>query len=315
MFRGFALAAALGAFVLAVLGSWIRINGAGMTCPDWPLCHGAVVPQLDGAVILEWSHRMVAFLEGFLVLGAFVTGWRSRKQIAGVAPLLAALVAIFVVQVGLGAATVALANSPWSVVLHWGMAMALLAVLTALAITAYAAPEPGRPARPRGALFGVLGACAAAAFVVMCAGAYVSSSGAGLACVTIPGCEGTWFGVLPGEIAQMIHRLLGAVFFVLATVAAYWAALAAAGRVRAVTLGAFALVVLQIMLGLANVAWQLPLGLREAHAANAAAAFIAFASAFTLAWLDGTTRSAAAHGPATRRQTDWVSVRSERKPL
>ena len=79
MFRAFSLAAAIAAFALAVLGSWIRINGAGMTCPDWPLCHGAVVPVLDGGVILEWSHRMVALLEGVLLLGAIVAGWRARR--------------------------------------------------------------------------------------------------------------------------------------------------------------------------------------------------------------------------------------------
>ena len=74
MFRAFSLAAAIAAFALAVLGSWIRINGAGMTCPDWPLCHGAVVPALDGSIVLEWSHRMLALLVGVLLLGAIVTG-------------------------------------------------------------------------------------------------------------------------------------------------------------------------------------------------------------------------------------------------
>jgi len=41
------------ALALAVLGSWVRINGAGMTCPDWPLCRGSLVPQLIGGVVLE----------------------------------------------------------------------------------------------------------------------------------------------------------------------------------------------------------------------------------------------------------------------
>src|SRR5665213_353068 len=118
MFRGFSFAAAAGALALVVLGSWIRINGAGMTCPDWPLCHGALVPVLDGGVVLEWSHRLAAFVEGGLVIGAIGFGWRQRAQIAGVTPVLVTIGAIFAVQVGLGAATVALANSPWSVVLH-----------------------------------------------------------------------------------------------------------------------------------------------------------------------------------------------------
>jgi heme A synthase len=293
MFRAFSLAAAAAAFLLAILGSWIRINGAGMTCPDWPLCHGAIVPVLDGGVILEWSHRMVAAFEGFLLLGAIVTGWRSRRDVAGVTPILLALGAIFVVQVGFGAATVAVANSPWSVVLHWGTAMLLLAALTALAIVAVMRPEPGRVVAQSG-LYPLLIGCAGVAFIAMCAGAYVSSSGAGLACSTLPACSGSWTGADPAENAQMTHRLLAGAFFLVATVVAYWAALGTTSRVRVAALTAYAFIVLQVMLGMANVVWQLPLGLREAHAANAAATFIAFVCAIVFAAIDGTVRSAAA---------------------
>jgi heme A synthase len=308
MFRAFSLAAALAAFALAILGSWIRINGAGMTCPDWPLCHGAVVPVLSGGVVLEWSHRMVAGLEGVLLLGAIVTGWRARREIAGVATILAALIALFVVQVLLGAATVALSNSPWSVVLHWGTAMLLLGTLTALAIVAWVRPAPGRTIR-QNALYPLLGLTAAIAFVVMCAGAYVSSSGAGLACSTLPACDlGSWTGVTPAENAQMTHRLLAGLFFVFATVVAYWASLGTTLRVRLATLGAYALIVVQILLGLANVAYQLPHGLREAHAANAAATFIAFVCAIVFASIDGTVRVPAAARNAAQSQSQAMQT-------
>ncbi len=313
MFRAFSLAAAIAAFALAVLGSWIRINGAGMTCPDWPLCHGAVVPVLDGGVILEWSHRMVALLEGVLVLGAIVTGWRARREIAGVTPILWALGGIFVAQVALGAGTVAVANSPWSVVAHWGMGMLLLAVLTALAIVAVIGPRPyAKPAQ--NGLFPLLALTAAGAFIAMCAGAYVSSSGAGLACSSLPGCEpGSWNGASPGEGAQMAHRVLAGIFFLVATVVAYWASLGTTARVRSAALCAYALIVLQVMLGMANVVWQLPLGLREAHAANAAATFIAFVCAIVFAALDGTVRRpAVARVPAqsqSQSQSQTVQVR------
>ena len=91
----------------------------------------------------------------------------------------------------------------------------------------------------------------------------------------------------------MAHRVLAGVFFLVATVGAYWAALGTTPRVRAAALGAYALIVLQVMLGMANVVWQLPLGLREAHAANAAATFIVFVAAMVFAAIDGTVREAA----------------------
>ena len=289
MFRAFSLAAAVAALLVAVLGSWVRINGAGMTCPDWPLCHGQLIPTLAGGVVLEWSHRLVAFLDGFLVLGALWTGWRARATIAGVTPVLAFIGAIFLVQVALGGLTVALSNSPWSVVVHWGTAMLFLGGLTALAILAVVQP---RTLRIRHSLTGgVLTACAALAFATMLAGSYVSSSGAGLACATLPACDGgSWTGVLPGQAAQMVHRLLGGAFFAVATFAAYAAALATTGRVRVAVMFAYALVVLQIMLGLANVAWLLPTLLREAHAANAVVTFLAFTTALVFAAIDGGER-------------------------
>jgi heme a synthase len=286
MFRVFSMSAAVAALLVAVLGSWVRINDAGMTCPDWPLCHGQLIPPLAGGVVLEWSHRLVAFVDGFLVLGALWAGWRARTTIAGVTPVLAFIGAVFVVQVALGGLTVALANSPWSVVVHWGTAMLLLAGLTALAILAVVEP---RSLRIRHSIAGgVLTACAALAFAAMLAGSFVSSSGAGLACATLPACDGgSWTGIVPAQVAQMTHRLLGGAFFALATVAAYGAALAATPRVRIAVLFAYMLVVLQVMLGIANVAWSLPTLLREAHAANAVATFLAFTAALVFAAIDG----------------------------
>jgi heme A synthase len=291
MFRAFSLAAAASAFLVVVLGSWVRINGAGMTCPDWPLCHHALVPALVGGVALEWSHRLFAFIDGFLVLGALWTGWRARRTIAGVGAVLAFVGAVFVVQVALGGLTVALSNSPWSVVVHWATAMLLLGGLTALAILAVV--EPQRIAIRHSALGGILAACAALAFVTMIAGSYVSSSGAGLACTTLPACDGgSWSGSFPAQFAQMTHRWLAASFLLVATVAAYAAALGTTSRVRVAVLFAYALMVLQVMFGFANVAWALPTLLREAHAADAVATFLAFVGSLLFAAIDGTVPAA-----------------------
>jgi heme A synthase len=222
-----------------------------------------------------------------------VTGWRARREIAGVTPILMALAGIFVIQVGLGAGTVAVSNSPWSVVAHWGVAMLFLGALTALAIVAVVQPRPGnRPAQ--NGLLPLLAITAGGAFIAMCAGAYVSSSGAGLACSSLPGCEpGSWNGSTAAEAAQMGHRMLAGIFLAVATIAAYWASLGTTPRVRNAALSAYALIVLQVMLGMANVVWQLPHGLREAHAANAAATFIAFVCAIVFAAIDGTVRATA----------------------
>jgi heme A synthase len=256
-----------------------------MTCPDWPLCNGKLIPSMGGGVILEWSHRFVALIEGFVLLGLFVAAWRVRRQIAGIEPALAALGLVFLVQVGLGGATVRLWNSPVSVMLHWAAAMLLLSVLATLALLAVLAP-------PRGTRFApaphavALGIAALCGFVAMCAGSYVSASFAGLACTTFPDCNGTLLGQTAGEFAQMVHRIAAGAFG-LAAIAAVSLALARGSRIaRIFACIGLALLAVQIALGAANVFLLLPTVLREAHAANASATFIAFVLAAAVAACD-----------------------------
>ena len=158
-FRITAATAAALAFVLACLGSWTRINGAGMTCPDWPLCRGAVVPPLGGGVDLEFSHRVLALAVGLVIAAWFIGGRRLRSQLAGGTPAMYSLIVVFVLQVVAGAITIHEANSPRSVVLHWGLAMLLLATLVVLTVIAFVAPRPGSgvPALRRGAPLPALG--------------------------------------------------------------------------------------------------------------------------------------------------------------
>ncbi|HMD03041.1 MAG TPA: COX15/CtaA family protein, partial [Candidatus Baltobacteraceae bacterium] len=220
-FRALAVAGTIVAYALALLGSWTRINGAGMTCPDWPLCHGAVVPVLHGGVVFEWLHRLLAFFETFVVAALVVTGLRLRPKLPALGGMLAALVAVFVLQVLLGGVTIVLANSPLSVMIHWGAAMLLLAVLSSLAVVAFAYdPEQTAPAFAWRRGTAPLLVATGWAFATMCAGAYVSSSGAGLACPSVPGCGPTFLGQTIPQALQMTHRFLAAALVLFAVAAA-----------------------------------------------------------------------------------------------
>ncbi len=302
LFRVFAVAGTVLGFAVAVLGSWVRINDAGLTCPDWPLCHGQLMPALRGGVVLEWSHRFIALVETFLVFGAIATGLRERSRIAGVTPALGILGVILLLQVSLGGATVFLANNPLSVTLHWAMGMALVATLAALAVMAVVAPRPlGRNASRRGGK--TLAIAAACAFATMCAGAYVSSSHAGLACPAFPACGATLLGSGGAQVAQMLHRAAALVFACVATYATLDALQNGSPLVKRYASTGFGLLLVQIALGAANVAWQLPATLRELHAANAGATFLAFVIAALLAALEPqpARERTVEHVPAPRR--------------
>jgi heme A synthase len=292
------------ALALAVLGSWVRINGAGMTCPDWPLCRGQLVPSLIGGVVLEWSHRAIALTVGFVIIALFIAGWRVRREIAGVVPAMIILVAIFALQVTIGGITIHESNSPRSVMLHWAVAMLLLSTLVFLAILAFVAPKPGSgvPAIRRGTPFPALAVAAGCAYVTMCIGSYVSSSGAGLACATFPSCDGTLTGSSFPQLVQMLHRIAALTFVLTALVAAAVAAQNGMLRVRAWAFAGAALALFQVALGIGNVVMRMPTLMREAHAANAAVTFLAFGIATFLATIDPVAeRSPASTGLAMGR--------------
>lgn len=286
-----AVAADLVALMTLMLGSWTRINGAGLTCPDWPLCRGHFVPSLGDGTVWEWSHRLLAFSVAPLILALVAVAWRERRRSPFIAPTIAAIAVIFAIQVFLGAETVRLANTPFSVVLHWATAMALIAALSAMAVFAAAsdagAGDSGIAGRRPYALLLVLGITATAAFVTMCIGAYVSSSGAGLACLSIPGCAGNVVVYTTGQYVQMLHRIAAGVTLICAaaSLALVWARPASV-RVRGAVVLGVVLVCVQVLLGLLNVALRLPTELREAHALNAALLFLAFFVATAFATLD-----------------------------
>jgi heme A synthase len=288
---GLALAADFVALMTITLGSWTRINGAGLTCPDWPLCHGHLVPPFTEGIVWEWTHRLLAFLVAPLTLALVAAAWPQRRRSPFVAPTLAVIIVLFFVQIALGAETVRLQNAPFSVVLHWAVAMAFIAALSAMAVFAAALPATATTAQPASPwparLLLALYSTATLAFVTMCIGAYVSSSGAGLACLSIPQCAGNVIVLTPGEYAQMLHRAAAAATLIVAaaTFALAWAG-PASRRVRTAVAAGMGLVCLQVVLGLLNVTLRLPVDLREAHAVNAALLFLTFFVATIFAMLD-----------------------------
>lgn len=67
---------------LMALGSSTRVMNAGLSCPDWPLCFGTLMPaeQMNLQVFLEWFHRVIASSVGFVMVAiALATVWFRRE--------------------------------------------------------------------------------------------------------------------------------------------------------------------------------------------------------------------------------------------
>ncbi len=150
-FQRLALLTAAATYLLIVIGAIVRSTGSGMGCPDWPTCHGALIPALgDTAAWIEWIHRGVAAVVGLLVLAlAVVAVRRLRSQRSIVGASVAALVLV-VFQAYLGKITVETNNAGEWVTAHLAAALALLALLTFVAVRArYPAALPARGASQR----------------------------------------------------------------------------------------------------------------------------------------------------------------------
>lgn len=94
--------------ILMLLGVYTAAAGAGLTCAQrWPLCDGAVFGLFpaDWMSFIEWFHRLVAMVTGFVILGATVHAWRAGRS-RRVRGALTVATVLLPAQIVLGALTV-----------------------------------------------------------------------------------------------------------------------------------------------------------------------------------------------------------------
>jgi heme A synthase len=251
-----ARATAAATFVLLVIGGMVHATGSSLACPDWPLCYGQFFPSMEGGVLYEHGHRLVALSVSVLTAALAVVVWRRRRDgAARVGSLLAVGLVIF--QASLGALTVI-----WKLPLvvssaHLATSMAFFSLLVWLCWRLAPASEAaGQPSAPSGVRALTLLA-ALAVYLQIVLGALVRHTGSGLACGSeVILCQGAIWPL--GGPAQLVslHRFAGVAVGVLVTVAALAALRSGPPRARRAALVAPALVVVQVLLGAWTV-WSL----------------------------------------------------------
>jgi len=298
-FRRIALAGALLAFFVVVLGAWVRLTDAGLGCPDWPGCYGHAYPQADQGFAKAWHEMVHRYFAGSLVtVIAVLAGWaivNRKKADQPLVPVIA-LFAIVCLQATLGALTVTLLLKPLIVTAHLVGGLSTLAVLWWLALTPESRP---RLATERGLrIFALIGLAVLVMQILL--GGWTSTNYAAVACPDFPTCQRSWWphtdyrnafvlwrgvgidyegGVLAGPARVAIHwtHRLGAVVAgtVLLVLGISAAVRGGSRRVRWAGVLLFGAVILQISLGIAIVHWGVPLPVATLHNAGAALLVVA----------------------------------------
>ena len=199
-------------FALITIGVVVRSTGSGLGCPDWPFCYGQVIPPLgDPKAWIEWIHRTVAALIGFMVLGiAFLAFVDHRDRRSTLWPSVGALLLVGF-QAWLGRETVRLGNSGESVTAHLAAAMSVLGLLVfILARSFYPARIGGRGASQRFTILAAFGTLAT--FALLLFGSNVTATDSALVFPDWPLMGGSAFPPLTDVTsAHVLHRWVAVV--------------------------------------------------------------------------------------------------------
>lgn len=228
-YRHLLLAGTIAAIIVTIVGGVVRITGSGLGCPDWPLCHGQIIPPWRFDAWMEFSHRVAAGMTGILIMVLSVIAWTKRRDDDLLTWVPALLMPVLLIpQSILGAVIVWLelpADASPGVMLHLGIALIIIACMlvpfVALLVgqQQQSSPTPTDPTidqharRYRTFVFGTT----LASWLLILTGGMVAGYHAIFSCIGFPECNGA---LIPleggiGVLIQMIHRITAAVVSIL----------------------------------------------------------------------------------------------------
>jgi heme a synthase len=297
------------AFVVIILGAHARLTDAGLGCPDWPGCYGHLTvgqaienieqsqqafperPLVEHKAWNEMIHRYFASGLGLLILIIFVLSLFNRAYNKPI-KLPFFLLCLVGFQGALGMWTVTMNLLPIVVMGHLlgGFAVLSCLFILYLRMTTYRIPGGDHRVR-RFAGYAAIGIVVLIAQIAL--GGWTSTNYAALACTEFPVCENDWYRNLdfigaytipPADnyefgahdyaqrMTMHITHRFGALF---TFIYLCWLAIrlysnAASSMIRGLSIVLVLVLGVQVALGVANVAFSLPLVNAVLHNAVAA---------------------------------------------
>ena len=298
-FHRLALATLLTTLALVTVGVIVRATDSGLGCPDWPLCHGQLLPALgDTKAWIEWVHRGIAVIVGFQVLGLAILAIRDHRDRPSILWPSIAAVLLVGFQAWLGRETVRLGNSGESVTAHLAAALTLVGVLVYITVRAgYPARIGGRGASQRFTLLAAFGAVAT--FALLLFGSHVTATDSALVFPDWPLMSGTLIPPLTdATAAHVLHRWVAVVvgLVVLGIAVAAWRTEREHPTIVRLSVAAAVLFAVQVIVGGAQVLTKLAPWTQTLHLALGAVIWALLAGLVVTSYYTARVSAGAATG-------------------
>lgn len=204
-----AIATTVVMYIILQMGALVTNTGSADGCgASWPLCKGTFMPDWDYPAIIEFSHRAVSGIGGFMVLVLAIWLWRSFPTRPVLRWLGVVALGSVIFQGLLGAAAVLWPQPKVVLALHFGISLicfSAVLLITVLLLRDHrkVSLAPANPIFTRFVLWVTL-----FSYGVIYLGAYVRHTKASLACLGWPLCNGELIPTLYGSVGvNLLHRI------------------------------------------------------------------------------------------------------------
>ena len=240
-------------YFLVLVGGLVRITGSGQGCPDWPTCHGSLIPSFDEHTLIEYSHRLTASIVSFLIiaLALGVLIWARRRR--HVIPMVIAIV-LLIIQIILGAITV-LYDLPQPIITaHLGTALAIFGTIIIVAVLLRNnAPAVAGAFKSARRFARLTLTTTILTYGLLLSGSNVRGNSADLVCPGWPLCgrDNIPASVMSLVEINLFHRVVAGIvgLFIIATIIYAWRRRREAPRQAAIAIAAAILFAIQVTVG------------------------------------------------------------------
>ena len=255
---------------LMLWGNVLSAIGAGLACPDWPLCYGTVFPPLRIDIVFEWGHRLIAALTTIFIFITLFKTWKKIKsnptENKNLKIIMMIIAFLIIFQIILGGVTVLLELSIIASTVHLLTATILLSGLFVIACSyTWKKNEFIVEADSVFQKFAYLALLSLLIQIVL--GGVVRHANAGLACPGFPTCLFSFFP-LPITLETVVHFIHRWWAFVVFSLIIHLGAFVfkKAPRLKKSTLILVGVALIQVLAGIATVLLELHTHTRAFHA-------------------------------------------------